>query len=97
MESVKGFGKKIADAGKSGKNKIEEIRTKITKGSKTPPEDFRQVLWSSVLTFWKKLSEIYVESQYIGLFLTIRKMINIDIRPPLIIGDLKELSAKLLI
>ena len=28
MEKVKGFGKKVADAGKTGKSKLDEIRTK---------------------------------------------------------------------
>ena len=28
MEKVKGFGKKVAEAGKTGKSKIDEIRTK---------------------------------------------------------------------
>ena len=37
-------------------------------------------LLSSILAFWKKLSEKIIEIRYIGIFLFIGKIIAIDIK-----------------
>ena len=43
------------------------------------------------------VGDTIIESQYIGIFLIIRKIIDIGSILPQIIGDLKQLLAKLLI
>jgi len=45
--------------------------------------------------FWGEIIEKVMESRYIGHFLIIGQIINIDLILPLIIGDSKDLSAKL--
>ena len=48
-----------------------------------------------IFGFSQEIIEKIIESRYIGIFLFIGKIIDIDIRHPKFIGDLKELSTKL--
>ena len=48
-----------------------------------------------IFGFLEEIIEKIIESRYIGIFLFIGKIIDIDIRHPKFIGDLKELSTKL--
>ena len=48
-----------------------------------------------IFGFFEEIIEKIIESRYIGHFLIIGQIIDIDLILPQIIGDFKELSAKL--